>query len=152
MCEESLSGEDAGFAPTVFDNPGYDEMVVMRDIPFYSVCEHHMLPFFGVAHAGYVPSEKVIGLSKIVGLVRAKAAGLQIQEPEARARWAKEYRTLQAKGLKALGTLEPRSAGEAARLLDIGIKGERLQREEEQAAQMPQTLRDLIVLLREDGD
>jgi hypothetical protein len=67
---------------------------------------------------------------------------------EARARWAKEYRTLQAKGLKALGGLEPRSAGEAARLLDLGIKGERLQREEDNAAEMPQTLRDLILLLR----
>jgi hypothetical protein len=71
---------------------------------------------------------------------------------EARARWAKEYRTLQAKGLKALGALEPRSAGEAARLLDLGIKGERLQREEEQAAEAPQTLRDLLLLVREDGD
>jgi hypothetical protein len=71
---------------------------------------------------------------------------------EARVRWAKEYRTLQAKGLKALTDLDPRTAGEAARLLDLGIKGERLQREEEQAAEMPQTLRDLILLLREDGD
>ena len=71
---------------------------------------------------------------------------------EARARWAKEYRTLQAKGLKALAALEPRTAGEAARLLDIGIKGERLHREEEKAQEMPQTLRDLLLLVREDGD
>ena len=71
---------------------------------------------------------------------------------EARTRWAKEYRTLQAKGLKALAALEPRTAGEAARLLDLGIRGERLQREEEQAQEMPQTLRDLLLLVREDGD
>jgi len=71
---------------------------------------------------------------------------------EARARWAKEYRTLQAKGLKALAALEPKTAGEAARLLDVGIKGERLHREEEKAQEMPQTLRDLLLLIREDGD
>jgi hypothetical protein len=69
---------------------------------------------------------------------------------EARARWAKEYRTLQAAGLKGLKTLKPKTAGEAARIVDIGIKGERLQREEEQAQEMPQTLRDFILLAREE--
>jgi len=78
MYEEILGGED--FTPTVFPNPGYDEMVVERDIPFYSLCEHHLLPFFGVAHVAYVPADKVIGLSKIARLVRAKAGRLQIQE------------------------------------------------------------------------
>lgn len=78
MYEEILGGGD--FVPSVFDNPGYDEMVVERGIPFYSLCEHHMLPFFGVAHVGYVPADKVIGLSKIVRLVRARAGRLQIQE------------------------------------------------------------------------
>jgi hypothetical protein len=68
---------------------------------------------------------------------------------EAHARWAKEYRTIQAAGLKALKKLEPRTAGEAARMVDIGIKGERLQREEEQSQEMPQTLRDFILLAKE---
>jgi hypothetical protein len=68
---------------------------------------------------------------------------------DARARWAKEYRTLQAAGLKGLKRLKPRTAGEAARIVDIGIKGERLQREEEQAQQAPQTLKDLILMVTE---
>jgi GTP cyclohydrolase I len=80
MVTEMFPGGDPDFAPTVFDNPAGDGLVVVSDIPLYSLCEHHMLPFFGVAHIGYVPSDKVIGLSKIVRLVRAKAAGLQIQE------------------------------------------------------------------------
>jgi GTP cyclohydrolase I len=78
MYEEILGGEN--FTPTVFPNPGYDEMLVERDIPFYSLCEHHLLPFFGVAHVGYVPADRVIGLSKIARLIRARAARLQIQE------------------------------------------------------------------------
>jgi GTP cyclohydrolase I len=80
MLEELLPRGDPDFVPTVFANPPGDGMVVVCDIPVYSLCEHHMLPFFGTAHVGYVPSDKVIGLSKIVRLVRAKAAGLQIQE------------------------------------------------------------------------
>jgi GTP cyclohydrolase I len=78
MYEEILVGEE--FASAVFANPGYDEMVVERNIPFYSLCEHHLLPFFGIAHVAYVPAEKVIGLSKIARLVRARAGRLQIQE------------------------------------------------------------------------
>jgi GTP cyclohydrolase I len=78
MYEEILVGDD--FVPTVFDNPGYDEMVAERNNPFYSFCEHHVLPFLGVAHVAYVPAEKVIGLSKIARLVRARAGRLQIQE------------------------------------------------------------------------
>jgi len=78
MCEELFARGDPDL--TVFDNPGYDELVTVRDIPVYSLCEHHMLPFFGTAHVGYVPGEKLIGLSKIVRLVQAKAGGLQIQE------------------------------------------------------------------------
>jgi GTP cyclohydrolase I len=78
MYEEILEGDN--FVPTVFSNPGYDEMVVERDIPFYSLCEHHLLPFFGVAHVAYVPADRVIGLSKIARLVRAKAGRLQTQE------------------------------------------------------------------------
>jgi GTP cyclohydrolase IA len=70
-------GEVIGDA--VFDQD-YDEMVVVRDIPFYSLCEHHMLPFFGRVHVGYLPKGKVVGLSKIPRLVEVFSHRLQIQE------------------------------------------------------------------------
>jgi len=63
----------------VFETP-YNEMVVVKDIDFYSLCEHHMLPFFGVAHVAYIPDRKVIGLSKIPRIVDMYARRLQIQE------------------------------------------------------------------------
>src|SRR5512142_1034899 len=52
-----------------FDAGGHQEMVVLKEIPFYSVCEHHFLPFHGVAHVGYIPRERLIGVSKIVRVV-----------------------------------------------------------------------------------
>jgi GTP cyclohydrolase I len=57
-----------------------DEMVVQRDIPFFSLCEHHMLPFFGMCHVAYLPKGKVVGLSKIARLVDIFSRRLQIQE------------------------------------------------------------------------
>jgi GTP cyclohydrolase I len=58
----------------------YDEMVLIRDIDFYSLCEHHMVPFFGRVHVAYIPDKKVVGLSKIPRLVEMFARRLQVQE------------------------------------------------------------------------
>ncbi len=57
-----------------------DEMIVQRNIPFYSTCEHHMLPFVGVAHVAYLPNERILGLSKLARLVEVYARRLQVQE------------------------------------------------------------------------
>jgi GTP cyclohydrolase IA len=70
---------DAMINRAVF-NETYNEMVVVRDIRFYSLCEHHLLPFFGVAHVAYIPNGKIIGLSKIPKLVQVFAQRLQVQE------------------------------------------------------------------------
>lgn len=59
---------------------GYDQMILCRDVPFVSFCEHHLLPFSGVVHLGYLPTKKVVGLSKIPRLIQAISRRLQIQE------------------------------------------------------------------------
>jgi GTP cyclohydrolase I len=69
------------FQPTTFANEeGYDELVLARDIPIRSVCEHHLLPFVGVAHVGYLPGERILGLSKLARVVELFAHGPQVQE------------------------------------------------------------------------
>ena len=71
----------APFNPTTFPNDaGYDELVVVAGIPFHSLCEHHLLPFSGVAHVGYLPGERIIGLSKLARVVELFARSLQVQE------------------------------------------------------------------------
>jgi GTP cyclohydrolase I len=89
------------FTATTFPNDeGYDELVVARDIPFHSLCEHHLLPFHGVAHVGYLAGARIVGLSKLARVVDLYARRLQVQERLTTqvARWLGE-------------TLEPRGVG-----------------------------------------
>ena len=71
----------APFNATTFPNDGgYDELVVAREIPFHALCEHHLLPFVGVAHVAYLPGERILGLSKLARVVEYFARSLQVQE------------------------------------------------------------------------
>ncbi len=82
MYEEILSGhsdDPEQHIKSIF-NEDYDEIVLLRDIPFYSVCEHHMMPFIGKAHVAYLPSGKVLGVSKLARIVDSFAHRLQVQE------------------------------------------------------------------------
>ena len=78
MLKELTTPDEFEF--TTFDNDGCDEIVVVKDIPFVSVCNHHVVPFIGVAHIGYIPNEKLVGLSKFARVVRHFAKQLQVQE------------------------------------------------------------------------
>lgn len=69
------------FRATTFANEdGYDELVLVREIPFHSLCMHHMLPFHGLAHVAYLPGERIVGLSKLARVVEMFARDLQVQE------------------------------------------------------------------------
>jgi GTP cyclohydrolase IA len=71
----------AEFTATTFPNEGsYDELVVVRDIPFHALCMHHLLPFYGQAHVAYLPGEKIVGISKLARVVELFARDLQLQE------------------------------------------------------------------------
>ena len=79
---ETLGGRDVDIPALLsvgFDE-GHDEMVILRDVPFFSTCEHHLMPFHGIAHIGYVPNGRVVGLSKLARLVDAVARRPQLQE------------------------------------------------------------------------
>ena len=65
---------------TVFDSEGYDQMILLKDIEFYSTCEHHLLPFFGKASIAYIPRDKIVGISKLARVVDVFARRLQNQE------------------------------------------------------------------------
>jgi len=83
MYGELLGGYDQSPDPlvrAVFAADGYDQMVILRDIEFDSLCEHHMVPFRGHAHVGYLPQDKVLGVSKLARVVDMFAHRLQIQE------------------------------------------------------------------------
>jgi GTP cyclohydrolase I len=82
MYAEVFSGiyEDPGEELRVGFEEGHQEMVILKDIPFYSMCEHHFLPFHGLAHVGYIPSGRVVGASKIGRVVEILAKRPQLQE------------------------------------------------------------------------
>lgn len=70
----------AEFTATLFRNEGYDELILVRDISFQSLCMHHLLPFHGIAHVAYLPGDCIIGISKLARVVEAFARDLQLQE------------------------------------------------------------------------
>jgi GTP cyclohydrolase IA len=99
MYAEMLTPEP--FDLTTFPNDeGYDELVIARNIPFHSLCAHHLLPFHGVAHVAYLPGQRILGLSKLARVVDLFAAGLQVQERLTRhvSNWLQQH-------------LEPRGVG-----------------------------------------
>ena len=82
MCEELYSGigTDPAEVIKVIGKHRHDEIILVRDVPFYSMCEHHLLPFAGICHVAYIPDKKITGLSKLVRVIETCARRLQVQE------------------------------------------------------------------------
>lgn len=92
--EVDVAVEQGPFRPTTFPNEeGYAELVLVRSIPFHSLCMHHLLPFYGVTHVGYLPGRRIVGLSKLARVVERFAPDLQVQErlTSQIARWVQEH-------------------------------------------------------------
>ena len=103
MFKEILGGtsEDPAVHMKIIQEEKHDEMVIIKDIPLYSMCEHHLLPFAGVAHVAYIPKEgRIVGLSKIARVVESYARRLQVQE-----RLTKQIADLIDTRLKPLGVM-----------------------------------------------
>ena len=90
-----------------FPNDGMDEMIIVRDIPFVSVCNHHIIPFIGKAHIGYVPRDEIVGLSKFARVVNKYSRALQVQERVQRNIW---QRVSHGEGIRHFGSMR-QSAG-----------------------------------------
>src|SRR3990170_432218 len=105
MCEEIYSGigKDAKQEIKVLKSEDHDEIVLLKDIPFYSVCEHHLLPFVGKAHVAYIPNgSRVTGLSKLARVVETEAKKLQVQERLTTAIADAIMKALKPKGVMAI--------------------------------------------------
>jgi GTP cyclohydrolase IA len=120
------------FTFTTFDAEGMDELIVQAGIPFYSLCEHHMLPFFGTACVGYIPNGRIVGLSKLARCVQFNAAGLQNQERITNAVAMQLSQALEVRRLEplpshldeadsVLDAREPRTIGVVDGPLGIGV-------------------------------
>jgi len=76
--DEWAANDDFNF--TVFNNPGYDQIIILKDIDFASLCSHHLLPFTGKVHIGYIPAKKICGISKLARVIDKFASRPQVQE------------------------------------------------------------------------
>jgi GTP cyclohydrolase I len=127
--------------PTTFPNDeGYDELVVVRDIPFHSLCEHHLLPFVGKAHLAYLPKDRILGLSKLARVVEHFSRSLQVQERMTQqiANWLEsqlkprgvgvvleaEHMCMRLRGVRTPGTMTVTSALRGALRNDARTRGE----------------------------
>jgi GTP cyclohydrolase I len=127
--------------PTTFSNDeAYDELVLVRDIPFHSLCEHHLLPFVGKAHLAYLPRDRILGLSKLARVVEHFSRSLQVQERMTQqiAGWLEEqlaprgvgvvleaeHMCMRLRGVRAPGTMTVTSALRGILRDDARTRGE----------------------------